>query len=72
MSTPHDKNRKAMKQYCCYVLDRQGRVSAREMLEGSHVNEVFGKAQGYLAEHPSIPAVEIWLENRYVGKIHQH
>ena len=61
-----------MKQYCCYVLDRQGRVSAHETLEGSHVNEVFGKAQGYLAENPSIPAVEIWLENRYVGKIHQH
>ena len=61
-----------MKQYCCYVLDHQGRVSAHETLEGSHANEVFGKAQGYLAENPSIPAVEIWLENRYVGKIHQH
>ena len=61
-----------MKQYCCYVLDHEGRVNAREILEGSHVNEVFGIAQGYLAEHPSTPAVEIWLEDQYVGRIHQH
>jgi hypothetical protein len=60
-----------MKQYCCYALDRQGQVNAREILVGSHDNEVFGRAQGYLAQHPSIPAVEIWLEDRYLGKVHQ-
>jgi hypothetical protein len=60
-----------MEQYCCYVLDQRGRVDARETFEGANDNEVFGRAQGYLAQHPSIPAVEIWLENRYVGKLHQ-
>ena len=60
-----------MEQYCCYVFDHRGRVNAREILEGSHDNEVFGRAQDFLAQHPSIPAVEIWLENRYVGKLHQ-
>ena len=61
-----------MKRYCCYVLDHKGHVRARETFEGSHENEVFGIAQGYLAQHPSIPAVEIWLGNQYVGKVHQH
>ena len=51
-----------MKWYCCYVLDHEARVNAREIIEGSHTNEVFGKARGYLAEHPSTPAVEIWVE----------
>ena len=60
-----------MKQYVCYVLDQEGHVDTREIFEGSHDNEVFGRAQGYLAQHPSIPAVEIWLEDRYVGKVHQ-
>jgi len=60
-----------MRQYCCYVLDQEGHVNTREILEGSHDNEAFGRAQGYLAEHPSIRAVEIWLEDRYLGKVHQ-
>lgn len=60
-----------MKRYCCHVLDQGGHVSTREILEGSHDNEVFGKANGYLAQHPSIKSVEIWLEGRYVGKLHQ-
>jgi hypothetical protein len=60
-----------MEQYYCYVLDQRGHVNARETFEGANDNEAFGTAQGYLAQHPSIPAVEIWLENRYVGKLHQ-
>jgi len=60
-----------MKRYWCCALDHEGHVSVREILEGSHDNEAFGRAQGYLAQNPSIPAVEIWLENRYVGKVHQ-
>ena len=60
-----------MKQYRCYALDRIGRVHARQTLEGSHDNDIFGRAQGYLAQHPSISAVEIWLDDRYVGKLHQ-
>jgi hypothetical protein len=59
-----------MKQYWCYVLNQEGHVNTRETLEGSNDNEAFGGAQRYLAENPSIPAVEVWLENRYVGKIH--
>jgi hypothetical protein len=61
-----------MKQYWCYVLTRDGRVDVREALEVSNDNEAFGGAQRYLAENPSIPAVEVWLEDRYVGKIHSH
>ena len=38
----------AMKQYWCNVLNRDGRVNARETLEVSNDNEAFGKAQGYL------------------------
>jgi len=60
-----------MKQYRCYALDRLGRVNARQTLEGSHDNEVFGRAQDYLAQHPSTSAVEIWLDDRYLGKLHQ-
>ena len=60
-----------MKRYCCHVLDQEGQVSARETLEGSNDNEVLGRANGYLEQHPSIRAVEIWLEDRYVGKLHQ-
>ena len=61
-----------MKQYWCYVLNQEGRVNTRETLEGSNDSEAFGRAQGYLAQNPSIRAVEVWLENRYVGKIHSH
>ena len=60
-----------MKQYCYHAIDQEGRVSAREILEGPHDNEALGRAQGYLRQHPSIPAVEIWLDDRYVGKLHQ-
>ena len=61
-----------MKQYWCKVLAQDGRVDARDTLEGSNDNEAFGRAQRYLAQNPSIPAVEVWLEERYVGKIHRH
>jgi hypothetical protein len=61
-----------MKQYWCYALNEEGRVNARETLEGSNDNEAFGGAQRYLAENPSILTVEVWLEGRYVGKIHSH
>jgi hypothetical protein len=60
-----------MKQYC-YVLCEGGHADARETLEGSNDNEAFGTAQRYLAENPSIRTVEVWLEDRYVGKIHSH
>jgi hypothetical protein len=61
-----------MNQYWCYVLNQEGRVKARETLEGSNDNEAFGRARRYLVENPSIPTVEVWLDNRYVGKIHSH
>jgi hypothetical protein len=61
-----------MKQYRCNVLNRDGRVNAREILEVSNDNEAFGKAQSYLIKDPSIRTVEVWVENRYVGKIHSH
>jgi hypothetical protein len=61
-----------MKQYWCKVLNQEGRVKARETLEASNDNEAFGGAQCYLIQNPSIPAVEVWLEDRYVGKIHSH
>jgi hypothetical protein len=61
-----------MKQYWCKILTQDGRVNARETLEGSNDNEAFGRAQCYLIENPSIPAIEVWLEDRYVGKIHSH
>ncbi len=60
-----------MKRYWCHVLDQEGRVNAREILEGSNDNEALGRANGFLAQHPSIRAVEIWLDGRYVGKLHQ-
>jgi hypothetical protein len=62
----------AMKQYWCNVLNRDGRVNARETLEVSNDNEAFGKAQSYLIQNPSMRAAEVWLEDRYVGKIHSH
>jgi hypothetical protein len=62
-----------MKQYWCKVLTQDGRVDAREMLEGSNDNEAFGGARSYLIQDPSIRAVEVWLEDQYVGKkIHSH
>jgi hypothetical protein len=61
-----------MKQYWCNVLNRDGHVNARETLEVSNDNEALGKAQDYLIQNPSIRAVEVWLEDRYVGKIHSH
>jgi hypothetical protein len=61
-----------MKQYWCYVLNREGRVDARQTLQASNDNEAFGTAQRYLAENPAIRSVEVWVENRYVGKIHSH
>jgi hypothetical protein len=61
-----------MKQYWCNVLNRDGRVNARETLEVFNDNEAFGKAQSYLMHDPSIRTVEVWLEDRYVGKIHSH
>jgi hypothetical protein len=62
----------AMKQYWCNVLNREGRVNAREALEVSNDNEAFGQAQSYLMQDPSIRTIEVWLEDRYVGKIHSH
>lgn len=68
----HDTNaRCAMKRYCCHILDQNGQINGREIIEGTSDNEVFGRANGYLAQHRSIRAVEIWLEDRYVGKLHQ-
>jgi hypothetical protein len=61
-----------MKQYWCKVLNQDGGVNARETLEGSNDNEAFGGAQSYLIRNPSIRSVEVWLEDRYVGKIHSH
>jgi hypothetical protein len=61
-----------MKHYWCHVLDKEGRVNARETLEGSNDNEAFGRAQSYLVQNSSNRAVEVWLEDRYVGKIHSH
>jgi hypothetical protein len=29
------------------------------------------KARHYLAEHPAIPGVELWLGDRCLGKLHQ-
>jgi hypothetical protein len=67
-----DELRNAMKQYWCKVLTQDGRVDARDALEGSNDNEAFGRAQSYLIQDPSIRTVEVWLEDRYVGKIHSH
>jgi hypothetical protein len=61
-----------MKQYWCKVINREGRVKGRESLESSNDNEAFGRAQYYLAENPSVPTIEVWLEDRCVGKIHNH
>ena len=61
-----------MKQYRCNVLNRDGRINACETLEVSNDNEAFGQAQSYLMQDPSIRTVEVWLEDRYVGKIHSH
>jgi hypothetical protein len=58
--------------YWCYVLNREGRVNARETLEGFNDNEAFGTAQRYLMRNLANRSVEVWLENRYVGKIHSH
>src|SRR5262245_26327127 len=63
--------RRAMKHYCCHVLDQDGQINGREIIEGTSDNEVFGRANGYLAQHKSIRAVEVWLEDRYLGKLHQ-
>ena len=62
----------AMKQYWCNVLSQDGRINAREKIEVSNDNEAFGKAQGYLIQNPSIRTVEVWLEDRYVGKMHSY
>ena len=68
----HDTNaRCTMKRYCCHILDQNGQINGREISEGTSDNEAFGRANGYLAQHRSIRAVEIWLEDRYVGKLHQ-
>ena len=61
-----------MKQYWYKVLTQDGRVDARDTLGGSNDNEAFGRAQSYLIQDPSIRTVEVWLEDRYVGKIHSH
>ena len=60
-----------MRRYWCHALDEEGQVNAREILEGSNDNEALGRANGFLAQHPTIRAVEVWLEGRYVGKLHQ-
>jgi hypothetical protein len=61
-----------MKQYLYNVLNQDGRVSTRETLECSNDNEAFGRAQSYLIQNSSIRTVEVWLKDRYVGKIHSH
>jgi len=61
-----------MKQYWCYVLNKEGRVNARETLEGSNDNEAFGTAQRYLTQNPAIRSVEVWAESRYVGRMHRN
>jgi hypothetical protein len=62
----------AMTKYWCYALNNEGRVNARETLEASNDNEAFGTAQRYLAGNLAIRSVEVWLEDRYVGKIHRN
>lgn len=59
-----------MSLYYCYLLDQKDSITAREILEGSD-DTVMTKARQYLAGHPAIPGVELWLGDRFLGKLHQ-
>ena len=41
-----------MKQYLCHVLDHEGHVNAREVIEGSHENEAFLRISLPMARGP--------------------
>jgi len=60
-----------MSHYYCYLLDSEGKVRAREVMEGADDGDAVEKARDYLAAHPLIPAVEVWFAERRVELLTQ-
>ena len=60
-----------MSHYYCYLLDSEGKVRAREVMEGADDGDAVQKARKYLTAHPSIPAVEVWLAERRIELLTQ-
>jgi hypothetical protein len=61
----------SMSHYYCYLLDGEGKVRAREVMESADDGDAVQKARKYLTAHPLIPAVEVWFAERRVGLVTQ-
>jgi hypothetical protein len=61
----------SMSHYYCYLLDSEGKVRAREVMEGADDGDAVRKARRYLVAHPLIPAVEVWFAERRVKLLTQ-
>jgi hypothetical protein len=60
-----------MLHYYLYLLDTEGHIKAREILNAPDDGAAMEKALAYLREHRAIPAVEVWLAERRVGTLKQ-
>jgi hypothetical protein len=60
-----------MAQYYLYLLDAEGHIKARQILTTTTEAEAVGRAEAYLRQHASIPAVELWLGERQVTALRQ-
>jgi hypothetical protein len=60
-----------MPHYSCLLLDDAGNIKATETLHGNDDAEVLNKAREYLIAHRLVPAVEVRLEDRSIGKLTQ-
>lgn len=56
-----------MARYYLYLLNAEEHIKAREILTTTTDAEAVGKAEAYLRQHASIPAVELWLGERRVA-----
>lgn len=60
-----------MAHYYLYLLDHEGHIKAREILTSADDEDAVTRAQIYLRDHASVPAIELWLEERRVKTLKQ-
>jgi hypothetical protein len=60
-----------MNGYYCYVLSRQGRISARHDFECETDAEAMIHAAGIAASSENYPVIEVWSGSRIVGRVPQ-
>ena len=60
-----------MAYYYVYLLDRADRIKTKETYAAADDQEAVKQAERYLASHPAVAGLEVWLGSRRVKAVHQ-